>query len=65
MAYYFSEIDEKILDFMKDNLAELIEQIDSDSGKSVYYTAGVRLELTFGVPDPSRRLVIGESKNDN
>lgn len=48
--YEFTEIDNKILDFMRDNWLAIAEQVLADKGKSTYYDNGLKLEITEGKP---------------
>jgi hypothetical protein len=60
MTYEFTEIDNKILDFMGDNFLLLAEQVLADKGTSTYYWGGLKLEITEGRPKYNL-----EQKNDN
>jgi hypothetical protein len=51
MAYEFTEIDDKVLDFMRDNFIAIATQVLADKGKSTYYWAGLKLEITEGKPN--------------
>jgi hypothetical protein len=63
MSYEFTEIDDKVLDFMRDNFLKLAEQVLADNGKSTYYWGGLKLEITEGKPDYSNGVRVDDTRS--
>lgn len=51
MTYRFTKTDELILDFFRDNVNDILFQVEADKGKATYYCHSLKIEITFGEPD--------------